>query len=102
MSLVKVGSKHQVVIPKGVRASLGVRPGDYVDIAVSREGAFIKPKKIVDRYSDERLGPKARAGLRQALKEVAEGRVSNPLRSAEEVQSWLASIKKKSIKRRDV
>lgn len=34
MPLVKVGSKHQVVIPKSVRDKLHVDPGDYVDVSI--------------------------------------------------------------------
>ena len=84
MGLVKVGPKHQVVIPKDVRRRLGVRPGDYVEIAFERNTARIKPKKVIDR-DEEPIGPKTRAAIRQALKDVEEGRVHGPFNSAEEL-----------------
>ena len=40
--LVKVGPKHQVVIPKAVRTKLGVDPGDYVEVAFQRDHATIR------------------------------------------------------------
>jgi AbrB family looped-hinge helix DNA binding protein len=94
MSLVKVGTRHQVVIPKSVRTSLRFKPGDYVEITVERQRAVIKPKKIVDR--DEPIGPKTRAGIQQGLRDVAEGRVSKSLRTTGEIQSHLDALKKRS------
>lgn len=97
MPLVKVGSKHQVVIPKDVRTKMGVKPGDYVEISFNRNQAVIKRKKVVDDfpYTDEPLGPETQAALRQALKDVAEGRVYGPFKTAEEVQAHLDSLKKR-------
>ena len=94
MSLVRVGSKNQVVIPKNVRSRLGVRPGDYVEIDIERNRALIKPQKIVDR--DEPIGPKTRAAIRQGLRDVAAGRVSRPLDTARDVQAHLDALKKRS------
>ena len=96
MPLVKVGSKHQVVIPKDVRTKLGVHPGDYVEIALGENQAIIKPKKVVDSYTDERIGAKTKAAIQQGLRDVADGRVSKPLRTAGEVQVHLDALKKRS------
>ena len=86
MPLVKVGPKHQVVIPKEVRDKLGVQPGDYVEVAFKRNQAVIKRKKIVDDfpYTDEPIGPETEAGIREALQEVKEGKVFGPFRNMEE------------------
>ena len=97
MSLVRIGSKNQVVIPKSVRTQLGVGPGDYVEIDFDRNRALIKPKKIVDR--DELLGPKTRAAIQQALKEVKKGRTYGPFHTYEELIEDLhkrAGVKNKS------
>ncbi len=90
MPLVKVGSKHQVVIPKDVRTKMGVKPGDYVEIALHKGQAVIKPKKVVDvPHPDEPVGPKTRAGIGQALTEVAEGKVEGPFSTAQELVEHL-------------
>ena len=95
MPIVKVGSKHQVVIPKDVRDKLGIEPGDYVEISRRSNGALIKRQQIMDApLTDERLGPKARASLRAGLKDVADGKVGPRLRSKKEVQAHLDSLKK--------
>ena len=95
MPIVKVGSKHQVVIPKVVRDELGIEPGDYVEISRRKNGALIKRQQMIDApLTDEKLGPKARASLRASLKDVADGKVGPRLRSKKEVQAYLDGLKK--------
>ncbi len=87
MPLVKIGSKHQVVIPKPVFAKLGLTPGDYVEITAQKNQAVIKRKKVVDDFptTDEPIGPKTRAAIRQGLKEIKEGKAHGPFKNAEEL-----------------
>jgi len=86
MPLVKIGSKNQVTIPKEVRDRLGVAPGDYVEVDFRRDKAVIKRKSPVGEFpeTDEPIGPETRANLRQALKEVKEGKVIGPFSSMKE------------------
>lgn len=91
MSLVRVGSKNQVVIPKDVRVQLGVGPGDYVEIAFENKRASIRPKKIVDR--DEPIGPKTKAAIRQGLKDIKEGKILGPFNS---VTDMIADLHKRA------
>ena len=97
MALVRVGTKHQVVIPKAVFSKLGLAPGDYVDVSIRKNEAVIKRKKIVDDFpiSDEPIGPKTRATIRRGLKDLELGNVSGPFRTAKELQAHLDSLKKK-------
>ncbi len=91
MPLVKVGPKHQVVIPKGVREKLGVEPGDYVEVAFEHKQAVIKRKKVIDDFpvTDEPIGPKTRARIRQGMKEAAAGNVVGRFGSAKELIHYL-------------
>ena len=94
MSLVKVGSKHQVVIPKDVRTKLNVHPGDYVEIAIHKNQAVLKPKKLVDvPYTDEMLSAEIEDSIRQGLKDVEEGEISGTFNTPAEVQAHLDSLK---------
>ncbi len=96
MTMVRVGPNHEVVIPKSVRAKLGVGPGDYIEFAFLHDQAVIKPKKAGDGFpvTEEPIGPKTRARLREALKDVEAGRVSGPFKTAEEVQRHLDALKR--------
>lgn len=88
MPVVKVGKDNKVVIPKEVRERLGLKPGDFVQA---------KFERVVEvPYTDEPLGPKARAALREAQKDIEAGRVSGPFKTAEEVQAHLDSLKRRA------
>lgn len=97
MSLVKVGSRHEVIIPKAMCTKLQVKPGDYIELRISKGQAVLRPKTKIDRvpYTDEPIGPKTRASIRRGLKEVAEGKVAGPFRTAKELQAHLDSLKKR-------
>ena len=87
MALVKVGTKHQVVIPKAVFTKLGLAPGDYVEITAQKDQAVIKQKKIVDNlsFTDEVIGPKTQAAIRRAFKEIKAGKGHGPFKNADEL-----------------
>lgn len=70
----KIGHKYQVVIPKRIRDAAGLRVGDYVEAALTREGILLRPKMLVDRDLDD--------ALKEALEDVAAGRMSKPYKSA--------------------
>ena len=70
----KVGHKYQVVIPKSIRDAVGLRVGDYMEADLTREGILLRPKMLVDRDLN--------TALKEALADVAAGRMSAPVRSA--------------------
>lgn len=96
MTMVRVGPNHEVVIPKSVRAKLGVGPGDYIEFAFQHDQAVIKPKKLSDDFpvTDEPIGPRTQVRLREAIKAVEAGHVSGPYKTAEEVQRHLDALKR--------
>lgn len=70
----KVGHKYQVVIPKSIRDAAGLRVGDYMEADLTREGILLRPKMLVDRELNN--------ALKEALADVAAGRMSKPVKSA--------------------
>ncbi len=96
MPLVKVGSKHQVVIPKNVRDMLGIAAGDYVEISFDRGRAVLVRKKLVDDIplTTEKLGPKTKASIRRGRQEVRQGKAGPPLRGKKQIQGHLDALKK--------
>jgi AbrB family looped-hinge helix DNA binding protein len=91
MPLARVGTKHQVVIPKAVFSKLGLAPGDYVEVSLRKNQAVITRKKFVDDFptTDEAIGPKTRASIRQGLKELKAGKGRGPFKNAKDLISDL-------------
>ncbi|MFQ5678471.1 MAG: AbrB/MazE/SpoVT family DNA-binding domain-containing protein [Gemmatimonadota bacterium] len=52
---VKMSSKHQIVVPKVARDSLGLRPGDRLVVTV-REDGVVELEKQVENLADELEG----------------------------------------------
>jgi len=92
MSLVRIGAKHQVVIPRGVLTRLGLEEGDYVEIAVENNQGIIRPKRAIKR--DESLGQKAAAAIQEGLEDVAAGRVGNGMKKGEDTRAHLDALKR--------
>lgn len=49
MPLVKVVRNGQVTIPKEIREKLGIKEGDFLEVAPADQGVFFKPKVMVDK-----------------------------------------------------
>jgi AbrB family looped-hinge helix DNA binding protein len=91
MPIARVGTKHQIVIPKAVFAKLGLAPGDYVEVSLRKNHAVITRKKFVDDFptTDEVIGPKTRASIQKGLKELKAGRSRGPFKNAKDLISDL-------------
>jgi AbrB family looped-hinge helix DNA binding protein len=48
MSNVKVSSKYQIVIPKGIRNRLNIRPGQEIGVVEKGGIAYLVPLKSLD------------------------------------------------------
>ena len=94
MSLVKISPKHQVVIPKPVFDELGLNPGDLVDVSVAEGHIVVRPKKVLDAEDAWFFEPETQAELEKALKEVARGELSRPLRTQKELKDHLRKVGK--------
>jgi AbrB family looped-hinge helix DNA binding protein len=58
MSLVVLGEKGQVTVPRGVRNQLRLRGGDPLLLEVAPDGSIVlRPAKVypIERYTEDRL-----------------------------------------------
>lgn len=79
---VKIGTSRQVVIPKPIHDSLGLRPGDYlrVELTPKRE-VVLKPQTLIDKQIYEAVA--------ESMKDYREGRYYGPFDTGEEAVKWL-------------
>ncbi len=70
MSLVRVGPKHQITIPKAISAHLHVEPGDVLEADVRGSQIVLSPKRLVDRAPMPALSAEERRLLQQSQKKI--------------------------------
>jgi AbrB family looped-hinge helix DNA binding protein len=90
--LVKVQSKGQMTIPRGVRSAVGLADGDIVEVKAIGKKILITPQLVVDRSkipTDDEYTPAQRrvidARLAEADEDIRKGRVSGPFASHKEL-----------------
>jgi AbrB family looped-hinge helix DNA binding protein len=93
MPLVKVIRNGQITIPKELRAILGIREGDYLEIQLNGRNMVIKPKVTLDKDP-------VREKFFQAVDEIramAEG--ADPEEIEQEIAQALQAAKTKAAKK---
>ena len=73
---VKLGASRQVVIPKKLHDRLGLKPGDYLEVAEHHGKVVLTPKTLVDKELDRRIS--------QSMDDFKNGRYSGPFDTADE------------------
>src|ERR1700675_2285428 len=84
---VKIGVSRQVVIPKKIHDTLGLAPGDYLEVAVERGKVVMTPKALVDKRIEKRLA--------ESFENFRKGRTYGPFSSAKEAIEALDGPKKR-------
>ena len=87
MAAVKIGVSRQIAIPKKIHEKLGLAPGDYLDVEVKEGKVILTPKTLVDKRLEKRLA--------EGLRDIQEGRVTGPFRTAKEALKALRRAKKR-------
>ena len=81
MPIVKIGVSRQVVIPKKLYERLGLVPGDYLEVELEDDRLVLTPKMLVEKR------------LAEGLKDVKQGRVVGPFRTARSAMKALKAQK---------
>jgi AbrB family looped-hinge helix DNA binding protein len=84
MPTVKLGTSRQIVIPKKLYDTLGLAPGDYLEVELYEGNRLlVTPKELVDKH------PEIDQRLAEAEEDITAGRISGPFTTAEEVAQHL-------------
>jgi len=78
-TVIKVGPKYQVTIPKAAREAIGLDVGDLVEATVIKDGILLRPKVLMDKH------PEIEKRLQEAEEDIKAGRVYGPFTSAKEM-----------------
>lgn len=68
----RLGQRRQVVIPKELCEELGLREGDFVEVASGQGAVVIWPKRLVD--ADDLLTPEEEVVVRKGEAQLKRGR----------------------------
>jgi len=91
MSIVKVGPKFQVTIPKKVREVAHLEVGDYVETYVVEGAIVLRPKKLVDKEESWFWAEEWQKKEREADDDISAGRVYGPFGTVEDLKRSLES-----------
>ena len=95
VSYLSVDRKGRATLPEEVRASLGLRPGDFVLLEKTGRGTYeLVPAALVPRDQLWFHHPEMQRRIRRAETDLAEGR-TRVTHSAEEAEALLDSFKGK-------
>jgi len=93
ISYVSVDRKGRATLPEEVRASLGLRPGDFVLLEKTERGTYeLVPAALVPRDQLWFHHPEMQRRIRKAEADLAEGR-TKVTRTVAEAQTLLDSFK---------
>lgn len=71
MPIVKIRTNRQVTIPKTIFEELGLKEGDFVEVACRNDTVVIRPKKLID--PDDILTPEDEASIRRGEAQLRRG-----------------------------
>ena len=74
MSLIQVREKAQITIPSKIRKELGIKKGDYLEVAKEDDRIVIIPKILIEKASVN-LSAKGEEMLKDAINDVKKGKV---------------------------
>lgn len=89
MSLAKIRKRYQITLPATIRKKYHLAEGDFVDFEERQDGFFLKPVKMISPDQEYFYTREWQAAETEADEDIAEGKISGPFKSADELFSDL-------------
>lgn len=70
MASVRVDPRHQITIPENIRAAIGLRAGDVLEVSVDQGKVILAPKYAAKRSPRKELSPDEKRALTRAEKKM--------------------------------
>ncbi len=91
MASTRIGPKHQITIPQEAFERLGLKPGDFLEVEVRDEVLYLVPQKLIPRDQAWFWSEEWQEMEREADKAIAEGELSGPFDSVDDLIHHLRS-----------
>ena len=85
MPLTKIRKRYQITLPPAVRKKFNLVEGDFVDIEETQGGFFLRPVKMISPDQEYFYTKEWQATEAEADQDIAEGRVSGPFKTVDEL-----------------
>lgn len=93
MPTMKIGSKHQVVIPKEIFSALGLRIGDLVEAVKEGSNIVFRPQAIIPKDQAWFWTEEHQKKEKEASEEIANGETIGPFDNITDALKALKTIK---------
>ena len=91
MDLIKVRRHYQITLPHDLRKNFRISEGDYMEVKNQADGILIRPVKVIRPEQEYFYTKEWQEDEDDADKDIAEGRLSGPFETAEELIKELES-----------
>ncbi|RPI75087.1 MAG: AbrB/MazE/SpoVT family DNA-binding domain-containing protein [Desulfobacteraceae bacterium] len=85
MALVRVKKRFQITLPSGLCKQYKIVEGDFINIENKQEGMVLKPAKVIEPDQEYFYSREWQKAETEADKDIAQGKVSGPFKSAKEL-----------------
>jgi AbrB family looped-hinge helix DNA binding protein len=93
---VKVGSRHQIVIPQKIARHLKIDAGSYMEASEENGAVVFRPQIMVPREDVWFWSPEWQSKEREADADFEAGRVSGPFTTANKLKKELDKLKEQN------
>ena len=91
MAMTRIGPKHQITIPQDVFEQLGLQQGDFLEVQVKGDSLVLVPQKLIPRDQAWFWTKEWQEREREADEDIAQGEMSEPFESVEDLIRYLSS-----------
>ena len=91
MSIARIGPKHQITIPEEAFQQLGLQAGEFLEGQVMGDALYLVPQKLIPRNQAWFWSQEWQERERKADEAIAQGGLSEPFESAEDLIHYLRS-----------
>lgn len=91
MAIARIGPKHQITIPEEAFQQLGLQAGEFLEVQVRGDALYLVPQKLIPRDQAWFWSKEWQEREREADDAIAQGELSGPFESADDLIRHLRS-----------